>query len=84
MTGLRGYLDGLTFTEFMQPKGKMHDFMDHHFGNAGEKLADAAVLTHRMGVYDGDFLRRGCGRSCTKLGVRTFADLRITMADDPA
>ncbi len=56
MTSLKGYLDDLTFTEFMQPKGKLHEFMDHHFGNAGEKLSDAAVLTHRMGVYDGNFL----------------------------
>ena len=55
MTSLKGYLDNLTFTEFM-PKGKLHEFMDHHFGNAGEKLSDATVLTHRMGVYDGNYL----------------------------
>ncbi len=83
MTSLRGYLDNLTFTEFMQPKGKMHAFMDHHFGNAGEKLSDAAVLTHRMGVYDGNFLRTWLDPIMHDLGVRTFADLKITMDDDP-
>ena len=41
MTSLQGYLDNLAFTEFMQPRGKLHEFMDHHFGNAGEKLSDA-------------------------------------------
>ena len=37
MTTLRGYLDNLTFTAFM-PQGKVHAFLDHHFGNAGEML----------------------------------------------
>ena len=83
MTSLKGYLDDLTFTEFMQPKGKLHEFMDHHFGNAGEKLSDAAVLTHRMGVYDGNFLGTWLGPILGDLGVHTFADLKITMEDDP-
>jgi NTE family protein len=83
MTRLKGYLDDLTFTEFMQPKGKLHEFMDHHFGNAGEKLSDAAVLTHRMGVYDGNFLSTWLGPVLGDLGVHTFADLKITMEDDP-
>lgn len=56
---LQGYLDDLTFTEFMQPKGKVHAFLDHDFGNAGEKLADAAALTHRMGSTTGTSSRRG-------------------------
>jgi NTE family protein len=83
MTRLKGYLDDLTFTEFMQPKGKLHEFMDHHFGNAGEKLSDAAVLTHKMGVYDGNFLSTWLGPILGDLGVHTFADLKITMEDDP-
>ena len=83
MTSLKGYLDDLTFTEFMQPKGKLHEFMDHHFGNAGENLSDAAVLTHRMGVYDGNFLGTWLGPILDDLGVHTFADLKITMEDDP-
>jgi NTE family protein len=83
MTSLKGYLDDLTFTDFMQPKGKLHEFMDHHFGNAGEKLSDAAVLTHRMGVYDGNFLGTWLSPIMDDLGVHTFADLKITMQDDP-
>jgi NTE family protein len=83
MTSLKGYLDHLTFTDFMQPRGKLHEFMDHHFGNAGEKLSDAAVLTHRMGVYDGNFLLTWLEPIMDDLGVHTFADLKITMQDDP-
>lgn len=83
MTSLKGYLDNLTFTEFMQPKGRLHEFMDHRFGNAGERLSDAAVLTHRMGVYDGTFLGTWLEPIMHDLGVRTFADLKITMEDDP-
>jgi NTE family protein len=83
MRALQGYLNNLSFTDFMQPKGKLHEFMDHHFGNAGEKVAEAAVLTHRMGVYDGDFLVTWLRPILQKHGVRTFADLRITHADDP-
>ena len=80
---LQGYLNDLTFTEFMQPEGKVHEFLDHHFGNAGEKLADAAVLTHRLGVYDGNFLATWLRPILQRHGVRTFADLRITTAEDP-
>ena len=43
MQALHGYLDNLTFTEFM-PQGKLHAFLDHHFGQAGELLSDADVL----------------------------------------
>jgi NTE family protein len=80
---LQSCLNDLTFTEFMQPKGKLHEFMDHHFGNAGEKIADAAVLAHRMGVYSGDFLVTWLGPILQEHGVRTFADLRITLEEDP-
>ena len=83
MTTMKGYLDDLTFTDFMQPKGALHQFMDHHFGNAGEKLSDAAVLSHKMGVYDGNFLSTWLSPIMDDLGVHTFADLKITMEDDP-
>jgi NTE family protein len=83
MSSLKGYLDTLTFTEFMQPRGKLHEFMDHHFGNAGEKLSDAAVLTNRMGVYDGNLLGTWLDPIMDDLGVHTFADLKITLEDDP-
>ena len=83
MQALHGYLENLTFTEFM-PQGKVHAFLDHHFGQAGELVSDADVLTRRMGVYPGDYLftwlRPIMG---TDLGVHTFADLRITPEEDP-
>ncbi len=37
----------------------------------------------RMGVYDGDFLGTWLDPIMDDLGVHTFADLKITMADDP-
>jgi len=82
MTTLRGYLDNLTFTAFM-PKGKLHSFMDHHFGNDGEIISSAEILTHKMGVYDGAYLVTWLEPILQDLGVHTFADLRITPAEDP-
>ena len=82
MTTLQGYLDNLTFSEFM-PKGKLHEFMDHHFGNAGEILSSAEVLTHKMGVYDGAYLFTWLEPIMHGLGVHTFADLKITQEEDP-
>lgn len=82
MATLQGYLDNLTFTEFM-PQGKMHAFLDHHFGNAGEILASAEVLTHKTGVYDGSYLFTWLEPIMHDLGVHTFADLKITLEEDP-
>ena len=82
MTTLQGYLDNLTFTEFM-PQGKVHAFLDHHFGNAGEVLSSAEVLTHKMGVYDGAYLFTWLEPIMHDLGVHTFADLKITPEEDP-
>ena len=83
MQALHGYLDNLTFTEFM-PQGKLHAFMDHHFGQAGELLSDADVLTRRMGVYSGDYLFTWLRPIMNKtLGVTTFEDLKITPEEDP-
>jgi len=82
MTTLQGYLDDLTFTEFM-PKGKLHTFLDHHFGNAGEILSSAEVLTHKMGIYDGAYLFTWLEPIMHDLGVHTFADLGITQEEDP-
>ena len=82
MTTLQGYLDDLTFTSFM-PQGKVHAFLDHHFGNAGELLASAEVLTHKMGVYDGSYLFTWLEPIMRNLGVHTFEDLKITLEEDP-
>jgi NTE family protein len=82
MTSLRGYLEDLTFGAFM-PKGKLHAFLDHHFGQAGEILSSAEVLTHKMGVYDGAYLFTWLEPILDDLGVHTFADLKITPEEDP-
>ena len=82
MTTLQGYLDDLSFTEFM-PQGKVHAFLDHHFGEAGELLTSAEVLTHKTGVYDGTYLFTWLEPIMHDLGVHTFADLRITLEEDP-
>ena len=83
MSALKGYLDGLSFVKFM-PEGKIHHFLDHDFGKAGGVLADADILSRRMGLYSGDYLAEWLTPILhDDLGVRTFADLKITLADDP-
>jgi NTE family protein len=83
MSSLKGYLDGLAFTKFM-PEGKVHGFMDHHFGKAGGAMSDANILLHRMGLYPGDYLAEWLEPILLgELGVQTFGDLKITPADDP-
>lgn len=83
MSSLKGYLDGLSFMNFM-PEGKVHAFLDHHFGKAGGGLSDANILIHRMGLYPGDYLAQWLEPILHgDLGVQTFADLKITEADDP-
>jgi NTE family protein len=83
MSALKGYLEGLSFVNFM-PEGKLHAFMDHHFGKAGGAISDADILMHRMGLYPGDYLAEWLGPTLEQdLSVRTFADLKITPEDDP-
>ena len=83
MASLKGYLDGLSFKKFM-PEGKLHLFLDHHLGKAGGALSDAGILSHQMGLYPGDYLAEWLGPILQDdLGVRTFADLKITLAEDP-
>jgi len=83
MSSLKGYLDGLSFKKFM-PEGKIHEFFDHHLSKAGGALSDANILMHRMGLYPGDYLAEWLGPILHEdLGVRTFADLKITLEEDP-
>ena len=81
MPTLRTYLSEVDFTRFM-PEGKIHHFLDH-LGGVVQKAADAAILTHQMGLYPGSYLEQWLEPILTGLGVRTFADLRIDPADDP-
>jgi NTE family protein len=83
MSSLKGYLDSLSFMKFM-PEGKLHLFLDHHLGHAGGALSDAGILSHRMGLYPGDYLAEWLGPILhDDLGIRTFADLKITLEEDP-
>src|SRR6516165_2852359 len=46
-------------------------------------MAMAAVLTHRMGLYPGDYLEEWLTPHLQSFGVRTFGDLKLSPADDP-
>ncbi len=76
MTDLKRHLDALEFTSFM-PEGKLHHFLDHLGGQAGQILANAAILSQQMGIYTGDYLRVWLEPILEDLGVRTFKDLAL-------
>ena len=82
MARLKQYMDDLDFTRFM-PEGHLHAFLDHHGGKAGTLLSDAAVLTHRMGVYSGDYLAVWLQPKLAELGCEHFGDLRLPAGGDP-
>jgi NTE family protein len=82
MTDLRRYLSSLDFSKFM-PEGPMHHFLDHHGGKIGSVVADAAILSHNMGLYSGDYLREWLAPIVNEqLGVRTFGDLQLNLPGD--
>ena len=81
MSGLKGSLESFKFGDVMT-KGPMHRFLDH-FGKKGDDLADAAILTHETGIYSGDYIENWIESTLGHLGVGTFADLKLTEADDP-
>ena len=83
MQDLRRYLGSLDFSRFVH-EGRVHRIFDHVGGRAGSLAVDAAALSHKMGLYSGDYL----GEWLTPilhddLGVRTIGDLRLTVEDDP-
>jgi NTE family protein len=79
---LRRYMGSLQFSNFM-PGGPTHEFLHHHGGKAGNLAADAAKLSHSMGLYSSDYLRTWLTPILGQLGVRTFGDLKLTATDDP-
>jgi len=81
MPALRTYLGQLEFAKFM-PESALHRWFDHQ-GGALEMIGDAAILSHRIGLYTGDYLAEWLQPILDELGVRTFADLKITQSDDP-
>jgi NTE family protein len=82
MTQLKQSMDDLQFDRFM-PEGHLHAFLDHRGGKAGTLVADAAILTHRMGVYPGDYLAEWLGPKLADLGCEHFGDLRLPAGADP-
>lgn len=81
MTALHDYLSKLEFANFM-PEGKVRHFFDH-LGGALATADDMAILTHQMGLYPGTYLAQWLQPILNELDVQTFADLKITMSDDP-
>jgi len=82
MTRLRTSLETLDFTNFM-PESTLRKMWEGRTGKIGEFIDDAAALTHKMGIYPGDYLERWLGPILADLGVSTFSDLKLTQADDP-
>ena len=83
MQDLRRYLGSLDFNRFVL-EGRVHRILDHVGGRAGSLAVDAAVLSHKMGLYSGDYLGEWLSPILhDELGVRTFDDLKLTVEDDP-
>jgi NTE family protein len=76
MTRLREFMDELQFSNFM-PEGKLHSFLDHRGGKIGSLAADAAILSHKMGLYPGTYLEEWLGPILEELECETFANLRL-------
>ena len=81
MSQLKTILDGLEFRNFM-PDDRFASFLEHHCGKVGDLAVDADKLTHKMGLYSGDYLRTWLTPILDGLGVRTFGDLKLTEPED--
>jgi NTE family protein len=82
MVALKELMDSMTFANFM-PEGRIHHFLDHTGGKVGSLMADAAILSRKMGLYPGDYLTEWLAPRLADLGVTTFSDLKLTTAEDP-
>ncbi len=80
MTELKRYLGTIEFPKFMH-ESQIREIEDRlRLG----KLADATKLTMHMGLYSGDYLAEWLSPILRdELGVQSFADLALTLADDP-
>ncbi len=77
MTDLLTFMNSMDFSKFM-PEGKLHGFLERVAGHVGDDLADVGTLTHKMGIYPGDYLRTWLAPILhDTLGIKTFADLRL-------
>jgi NTE family protein len=82
MSELKICMDSMDFSKFM-PEGTLHHFLDHHGGRAGSLMADAAILTERMGLYSGIYLEEWLSPHLQSFGVNTFGDLKLNSQVDP-
>ena len=78
MTVLRDYMDDLDYRQFMQGGA-----LERVFEQLGGRFADACELVFRNGLYNGNYLRTWLAPKLAQCGVTTWADLAITLADDP-
>ncbi|HEY5988135.1 MAG TPA: patatin-like phospholipase family protein [Streptosporangiaceae bacterium] len=78
MTVLRDYLNDVKYEEFMHT-----GIIRHAFERIGGKFADLCELIFSCGLYNGDYLREWLGGKLAECGVKTWADLAVTHADDP-
>lgn len=82
MSRLKEFMDSMEFSKFM-PEGRLHSFLDHEGGKVGSLVADAAILTHRMGLYPGSYLEEWLSPKLDELDSATFGDLKLSADDDP-
>ena len=83
MTSLLEYSLTLDFVKFM-PNGRVHEMFERAGGRVGAMVADAAILSGKSGIYTGDYLESWLRPILhDELGIRTFADLKLTNEDDP-
>jgi NTE family protein len=79
MSVLRDYLSDIDYQQFMQA-GPLRRAFDRV---GGGRFADACGLMFRPGLYSGDYLRTWLGGKLAQCGVETWADLAISLSDDP-
>lgn len=82
MAELKAIMDSLVFGNFM-PNGKLHQFLDDHFGPIADRIVDASILLRQPGIYSGDYLTEWLRPELARLGVHTFSDLKLTASGDP-
>jgi len=81
MAELKPIMDSLVFEKFM-PNGKLHQFLDDHFGPLADRVVDASILLRRPGIYSGDYLTEWLGPVLARLGVDKFCDLKLSTSGD--
>jgi NTE family protein len=81
MPALKQELDTLDFKNFM-PEGPLRRLVGFVGRKPGTYLADAVILATRTGLYPGTYLKTWLGPILSRLGIETFANLRITQEQD--